>query len=262
MCRLLGLIANKPVDLRFSLFEGNHTLHEMSNRNPDGWGLGWYEEGGQAHVFKEPLSASQSQSFRSTAHQISRVFVAHVRRGTQGNNVLENTHPFLHGVYLFAHNGTVNEHEALRAKLSTEHRNALAGKTDSEVLFHWILQSIEGADGQVLAGVKTAVEHIHDYSALNFLLSDGHKLYAYRDAKESPSYYSLFYLERTRHEGTYQSLVRQTSVKALLESKALKSEEAVLVCSERLTQEHWREVPNGYLLEVNEALQVALHPVR
>jgi len=39
MCRLLGLVANKPVDLEFSLVK----FKEFASWNPDGWGIGWYE---------------------------------------------------------------------------------------------------------------------------------------------------------------------------------------------------------------------------
>ncbi len=53
MCRLIGVIANKPVDLEFSL----ERFKNFAKWNPDGWGIGWYEEKGTAKVFKQRLSA-------------------------------------------------------------------------------------------------------------------------------------------------------------------------------------------------------------
>ena len=35
MCRLLGVIANQPVDLEFSL----ERFKKFANCNPDGWGI-------------------------------------------------------------------------------------------------------------------------------------------------------------------------------------------------------------------------------
>lgn len=45
MCRLLGVIANKPVDLEFSFLKADKPFRELGRTNPDGWGIGWYENG-------------------------------------------------------------------------------------------------------------------------------------------------------------------------------------------------------------------------
>jgi len=66
MCRLLGVIANKEVDLRFSLVEGPNSLKEMSRCNVDGWGLGWYE-GDKPKVVKELVAAHVSKEFERLA---------------------------------------------------------------------------------------------------------------------------------------------------------------------------------------------------
>jgi len=47
MCRLLGLVANKSVDLKFSL----KRFKDFSKSNPNGWGIGWYENN-YSNVFK------------------------------------------------------------------------------------------------------------------------------------------------------------------------------------------------------------------
>jgi glutamine amidotransferase len=252
MCRLLGLIANKPVDLRFSLTEGPKTLADMSKQNPDGWGLGWYQDG-QPKIEKEPRQAGDSEQFlRTSAEGSSHIFVAHVRTATIGSLTKHNCHPFRSGKWLFAHNGTIYEHESLRQHLSHSHQKAIQGETDSEVFFHWLLQNIESSDS-VIEGLKSAIQAIPDYTALNFLLSDGDVLYAYRDANVSESYYTLYWVVRSpEQEGGF--VAGSKEVKALFESKKLRGERAVLVCSERLTEEPWEEIPIGSLLVVDKNL--------
>ena len=262
MCRLLGIIANKPVDLRFSLVEGPKTIMSMSCWNPDGWGLGWYGDDGIPVIVKEPRQASESKLYHRTAAEgRSRIFVAHVRRATTGTTLsYENCHPFAEGSWIFAHNGSIKNYESLIECLTEPHREAIMGQTDSEILFHWILQNIE-ACGSVIDGVKAAIRKIQSYTALNFLLSDGKRLYAYRDATTCTDYYTLYWLVRyPSAPGPLE--VRSTEVRVLLESKALRGERAVLVCSERLTDEAWKETPLGNLLVADEALEPKLVEVR
>ena len=64
---------------------------------------------------------------------------------------IENTHPFRHGGWTFLHNGTVPyfaELSGTRAAGGAARRRiapAIAGGTDSEHLFHFILASHERA---------------------------------------------------------------------------------------------------------------------
>ena len=256
MCRLLGVIANKEVDLRFSLLEGPKTLKDLSEQHKDGWGLGWYE-GGSPKVVKEPRKAAESPKYEQTsAEASSRIFVAHVRRATQGGNTPHNCHPFKWGRWLFAHNGTVNRDQLLNL-LNKEHRDAIRGETDSEVYFHWILQTIEH-EGDVVNGIKVALRAVRNFrhSGLNFILSDGERLYAFREASQNCGYYSLYRLNRDpRQPGPIRL---ESEVKVLLESKSLNNERAVLVCSEKLTQEEWLEIPLRHLLVVSSDLKTEL----
>jgi len=45
MCRLFGLVANKKVNVEFSFLEADLTFKELGSSNPDGWGIGYYENG-------------------------------------------------------------------------------------------------------------------------------------------------------------------------------------------------------------------------
>ncbi|MGC8720724.1 MAG: class II glutamine amidotransferase [Thermodesulforhabdaceae bacterium] len=256
MCRLLGVIANKEVDLRFSLYEGPKTLRDLSKENEDGWGLGWYR-GGSPKVVKEPRQAAESRGYRRTSAEArSRIFVAHVRKATKGSRTMENCHPFKWNQWLFAHNGSVDV-EALFELLNEEHRNAIHGETDSEVYFHWILQNVE-QKGDVVHGIRVALREARKvrHTGLNFLLTDGEKLYAYREASQSYNYYSLYSLSRDSRQPGPVSF--ESKVGALLESKSLNNERAVLVCSEKLTQEEWLEIPLRHLLVISSNLKTNL----
>lgn len=245
MCRLFGLVANQPVDLEFSLVLGDETFTQLGKQNPDGWGMGWYEGSGP-RLHREPISMSVSNSVSPLVHRtISSVFICHVRYATQGEPEEKNCHPFSRGSWLFAHNGCV-EREDLLEQLDKQHRAAIAGDTDSEVYFHWILQNIE-SEGNVPDGFRSAVKNLDGYTGLNCLLSDGKTLYAYRNAAKKGDYYSLFYLRRDPG-GPAPETFRSKELSALINSKSLRDERAVLVCSEKLTEEDWQKIPLGCML--------------
>lgn len=254
MCRLFGLVANKPVDVEFSLLR----FKEFSKYNPDGWGIGWYEKN-SAKVFKQGISAkdNESQLPNLSKEFRSKIIIAHVRKGTGAQPSEINSHPFQYKNWLFAHNGSVDR-DFLFSLLTDGYKKELKGKTDSEVYFYWILQCI-GGDKDVIEGIKKAIEKItirsYNYSGLNFLLSDGKCLYSLRYSSYSEDYYSLWVLKREPSESRPLEFESQET-KALLRSKSLKGERAVLVCSERLTKEKWENIETGNMLIIEPDLNV------
>ncbi|MEM4195361.1 MAG: class II glutamine amidotransferase [Candidatus Anstonellales archaeon] len=253
MCRLLGLVANKPVDIEFSLEKFSK---KFSTDNPDGWGIGWYENNSPM-VFKQGISALDKESQLSSFSKrvISKIIIAHVRKGTGAPPSEINSHPFQYKNWLFAHNGSVDR-EYLFSLLKREYRKEVKGETDSEVYFYWILQCVEESK-DVIEGIKKAIDEVTSrrYSGLNFLLSDGKCLYSFRYSKNSKNYYSLWVLERKPSEsGLFEFESRET--KALLRSKSLSGERAVLVCSEPLTEEKWEEIKFGNMLIIESDLSM------
>ena len=80
MCRLLGVIANKPIDLEFSLLEADNPFRSEGNSNPDGWGIGWYKDG-KPTIDKEGVSAVISEQLVPKAKEArSHIIICHVRR--------------------------------------------------------------------------------------------------------------------------------------------------------------------------------------
>ena len=257
MCRLLGVVANKPVDLHFSL----DRFKQFAAGNPDGWGVGWYEDS-LASVFKRGMTAtSPASQFNKVSKDVSsKIIVAHVRKGTKGEPSERNSHPFSCKNWLFAHNGSVDG-SVLLGLLSPQMKKEIEGETDSEPFFYYILQNIEECNN-VVEGIRSAVNTVvsKSHTGLNFLLSDGQSIFALRYASDSRSYYSLYRLKRKPScRDPFEFRSRETG--ALLRSKSLRGESAVLVCSEKLTEEDWKEIGWGNLLCVGPGLEPEEIPV-
>jgi glutamine amidotransferase len=152
------------------------------------------------------LPAHADEAFVHAAQAAcSAVVVAHVRDASVGPVSPENTHPFHHARWLFAHNGTVARYkrsrrvrEAILAEIDPDLRPALRGETDSERCFFVFLTrlraraTLDGADvaqvAQALAETTEIVRRIADPraekpSTLNFVVSDGRVLVATRRGK-------------------------------------------------------------------------------
>ncbi len=170
---------------------------------------------------------------------------------------MENTHPWLYKDYVFAHNGSVDRKSLL--SLLAQNYKDLEGETDSEVFFHLIVQEAENS-GEFIEGVRRAIARINsnhiDYSSLNFVASDGRKLYALRYAKRYFDYYTLYYLKRPR-EGLKIDKVSEKTAQ-LIRMKLVAGEKAIIVASEKLTEEEWDEIPNKHMLIVNKDLSTEL----
>lgn len=262
MCRLFGLKANIPVNINFSMCTGPKPFQELAEHNPDGWGMGWYDHG-DAQIVKEPLCASDHRAMLSeqAISVYSDLFLCHVRMATVGELTVNNCHPFQYNNWLFAHNGSIHR-PSLLGHLAVPYKNSLTGETDSEVYFHWIMQCIETAGDDVVAGVRLALQSVQSRSGLNFVMSDGQRLYAYRDAVANRDYYTLYFLERHNDAGGTPLHLYSSLTKAMLESKSLYCERAVLVCSERLTHEDWKAIGIGTMLIVAPNLSCQLIQIR
>jgi predicted glutamine amidotransferase len=151
MCRWVGYVGS-PIEPRELLYDPERSLIEQSRRhapampvpNGDGFGLGWYGRREIPAVFHSATPAWGDRNLHSLASEISSpLFLAHVRAAT-GTPVQEtNCHPFVHGRWLFVHNGYVAGYERLRRDMMRTVRPELfpeiRGTTDSELMFHLAL---------------------------------------------------------------------------------------------------------------------------
>lgn len=190
MCQLLGMNCNVPTDICFS-FTGFQARGGATDVHADGWGIAFFEDKG-VRLFLDPQPSCQSPIAELVrAYPIhSRNVIAHIRKATQGDVRLENTHPFqreLWGRYwVFAHNGHM---PALTGEASPLHLNGSflpVGNTDSERAFCWLLQELRKTFGEQAPAAEAQFEALHrltlqmtGYGQCNFLMSNGNSLFAH-----------------------------------------------------------------------------------
>jgi len=198
MCRLFGQHAHPGFDPCEPLCTAERSLRFQSHVHPHGWGIGWWRDGAP-HVEKGLLPAHSDDGFVAAARGArSTVVIAHVRDASIGPIAPENTHPFAHGRWLFAHNGTISRFKrsgrvraAILAEIDPDLRPLVRGETDSERCFYLFLSRLRARsplDGASLAQVRralaetsAAVAALADGgaakpSSMNFLVSDGRVL--------------------------------------------------------------------------------------
>lgn len=253
MCRLVGVVASEATDFRFTLQEAPRSLVALSPDHPDGWGLAVHarERGWELH--KQAVCAKSDASFKDlAASSRGELLVAHVRKRTVGPIGSANTHPFKRERWVFAHNGTIDDVGWLAERTSHARRTEIEGDTDSELLFAALLSAIDDAGplpdrariDEALAETVSACHARRDLGASNFLLSDGQALYAHRSGR------TLFLLARGRGDHVLATR-RSSETRAVVETRWSERRVAVLVASERLSDEPWVEVPERTLLRVD-----------
>jgi glutamine amidotransferase len=255
MCRLLAAVASEITHFRLSLKEAPRSLAFLSREHRDGWGIGVYSQGGGWLLQRGTDCAHEDDDFHEVAAgSCGEVLIAHVRKRTVGPITLENTHPFEKNGWVFAHNGTIDDLDWVRSQVSPERLSAVGGQTDSEIFFAFLLTRLDEArigpngDGAATDGVVArAMRDAHarpQLGACNFLLSNGRTLYAHRSGR------TLFLLER--RPGDAVRIERSSSeTGAIVETSWSPARQAVLIASERITDEPWREIDEGTLLRVD-----------
>ncbi|MBI4057483.1 MAG: class II glutamine amidotransferase [Elusimicrobia bacterium] len=207
MCRLFGQISSSPLKAEDFLAQESCSLLRQSFANPknlqkDGWGIGYYvnQRARQAVVVKSPRPLfEQKNFFQRLANQTrSKIIISHIRNASNPRGIpkkqlisLNNSQPFHHKNYLFAHNGTVEIPDEVFSFLGPYQKKIL-GKNDSEIYFWQLIKFVESY-GSVPRAMKAAVQELwgiwrgcqaryskkkYPYTGLNTLLSDGNSLYA------------------------------------------------------------------------------------
>lgn len=257
MCRLLGIAANEPTEFRIVLREAPRSLAALSREHRDGWGIAVFDAcTGTWRVDRGIACAGEDERFhRLAVGSRGELLVSHVRQKTIGDTSLANTHPFARGRSIFAHNGTVKDVEWLRANASGERLAEIAGETDSELLFAWMLTRLDeaGVTGgpasadtdRALGAIARAGRERPTFGAFNFLLSDGATTYAHRFGR------SMFLLERRPDDAVVSSRVARDGT--VVETPWSNRRSAVFVASERITDEPWQTIEDGTLLRIERS---------
>jgi glutamine amidotransferase len=242
----------------FWLLEAPDSLARQSRQEPDGTGLGWFEQDGAPRVDKAPIPAFEYEQFGREARDVaSNCFVAHVRFASTGDLRLENTHPFEQRARLFAHNGAFHGLDQLDEQLG-DYRSLVKGQTDSERFFALVTKEIDARGGDVGEGLATAARWVArelPLFALNVILASNNELWALR----YPEAHDLFMLERAaggpsgvRHLD-HSSRTNRIHVR----SGDLADEPAVVFATERMDEDAgWRNLASGELVHVDGQLGV------
>lgn len=226
MCELFGLSGRKKMNIVRELEE----FYSHAPGNPDGWGL-FCKTDSSLLFDKENIRADRSSHLKSllSGNIEAKDAIAHIRLATIGYDKMENTHPFKGydlsaNEWIFAHNGTIFESEAL-----TKYTYEQDGDTDSERIFLYMLDCLNKAIRKK-QGALTSDERfevldrivcsLSPENKLNLLIFDGEMLYVHTNFKAS-----LFMM--------------QTDLQLLFSTKPLSSG-------------NWKEIPFTQLLSFKE----------
>ncbi len=270
MCRWLAY-SGSPIKLEELLVKRERSLIDQSlhaqlgatTTNGDGFGVGWYDDGGTPRLYRSTHPAWNDRNLRELAAGVSSpLFLAHIRAST-GSAIQEtNTHPFRHGRWLWMHNGLIREFPQVRRELLLAVDDSLfpsiEGTTDSEAMFYLALTF--GLEDDPVAAVERMVglveETGHSHGIENpiqmtIATTDGTSIWGFRYSSE----------------GASRSLYFSTSMDALKalypenEQLASLSDETRVVVSEPLGDlpGAWNEVPESHYGIVQPG-QDELHP--
>jgi len=217
MCRLFGFRSVVPSQVHTSLVKAENALMEQSCDHPDGWGIAYYIAK-SPHIVKSMSAAVDDKLFHRVSGIVSaETVLAHLRKATQGELTITNTHPFQYGPWVFAHNGNIKDftshRQALLYMMDPKLRRFILGETDSEALFYLLLTYIskkvsltegEASLSAVVAAVREALNTLTKVAGpflddtngapnenyYSFLLTNGVVMLAYHGGKEL--YYSTY----------------------------------------------------------------------
>lgn len=256
MCRLFGLHAGtEVVTATFWLVDAPDSLAQQSRKNPDGTGLGVFDEHGRPQLHKEPIAAWQDADFATDAHALTgTTFIAHVRYATTGTLDVRNTHPFLQDGRIFAHNGMIEGLDVVDDRLRELGTDDLVlGQTDSERVFALVTAGIRAQNGDVATGLVDAVRWLADHVpiyAVNVLLCMGTEMWALR----YPDTHQLFMLDR-RLDGDPDFDMSTSRIRA--QSEALTERSSVVFATEPMDDDpRWCLLDPGELVYVDANLDI------
>lgn len=224
MCRMLVALGEVPVkqvmeDFRLMALNRNER-HELNKEgaHDSGWGI-IFRKGGKLRFYKKEIPCWKDPKLSEFEKLETDFLCLHARKKSAGKKIYEDTHPFRSGKWLFCHNGTITD-----GVIKDFKSPKILGNTDSERFFHFLLRHIRNSKS-VAAGIRKAVGKIEKYTGLNFILTDGARVFVYVGYKKYPRYYTM---------------------------KRLRKKKLQIISSEKLPsfRGEWADLENGSLLEI------------
>lgn len=184
MCQLLAMNCNTPTDIVFS-FEGFRQRGGLTDSHADGFGIAFFEGKGVRLFHDDKACATSPVADLIRAYPIhSKNVIAHIRKATQGQVSLANTHPFMREMWgnywLFAHNGNLKN-----IPISNAPHYQPVGNTDSEKVFCFILNQLkkqfttEPDEQTLFTHICQLTQQLRQHGLFNFTLSNGRWLIAH-----------------------------------------------------------------------------------
>ena len=195
----------------------------------DGWGIVTWKNGEPVYLGREPLDASSDPTYeeaclRGESERLSSPVIAHLRKASVGLKIKENTHPFTNAEWALAHNGTIRK---LNLKFTT----------DSQLFFESVLNDYRKNGKNMVGAISKRAEtvrEIYPYSSLTFLMSNGKRVYGYRDCASNEDYYTLFYA---------------------------KTPTSLLISQEKFVDAPWVPLENGSLISIDQDLSFEIQNI-
>ncbi len=231
-CRFWGAIFTGKLSEQWKTTFRIHldSLKKLSSINDDGWGIGYYlspHEGELLTVISrgEPKAMDDPRYDKIVNEMLSYInngCIVHVRKGSSGpSGGYPNPHPFRRTSIssirsfdmLFAHNGTINtsliedliDEEYLEQNPPDYTDVNNIPNLDSDLYAIYIMKIIDdfptySIDSCIVMATNTLALHLNqngESALLNFVMTDGSKLWALCYADVSPFYYTLYYFPNT-----------------------------------------------------------------
>jgi len=232
---------NVPTDICFS-FAGFRARGGTTGEHSDGWGIAFFEGRG-VRVFLDPAPSARSPiADLVNGYPIRSLnVVAHIRKATQGEVRLENTHPFQRELWgrhwLFAHNGNL---PGFAPQLDGPY--APVGDTDSERAFCDLLTRLRARFAhaapertELFAAIAHMTAEIAAFGTFNYLLSNGDWLIAHCATK-------LHHIVRQAPFST--ALLKDDDVAVDFSQVTTPDDRVAVIATQPLTvNEQWTEMP-------------------
>lgn len=260
MCRLFALAGEispsetlRALKLTQELSRTGKVPENVTRGHTEGWGMAGYRDGAVMFEKKRKGVAHLDEIFLPAIEKLvaknPEIVIAHVRKMTKGLVTSRNNHPFIHGPYALAHNGSVENTETI--PLAGYFNDGVRGNTDTERIFAYLLQQVYASELRDTSWLRSCLQQTvtyirthHDYTGLNLIFSDGKTMWVLRD------YNPQNYLVISMDLADYFSLFYE-----------VKGNGSLVVCSEDIPEiaGAWKLIPNCHCLEfdlVTKSLKV------
>ncbi|MGQ9586906.1 MAG: class II glutamine amidotransferase [Thermoplasmata archaeon] len=211
MCRMVGVVfrGEFPAEVLMDLKEVARVGKIPGEKEPghkDGWGIVSFVGGSPIYMERRFDAVFEDHHFEPAVRQVAKlprpnILVAHARASSGTPATMANTHPFIAGGIVLAHNGTVFDYEPRT-------RYKPIGDTDSEKLLMSLAEKMDDKGHLKEAFKSLVIEDIatRRISGAVLLVTDGKELCGFRDyaPDRSATYYNLYLMRRSDHIVVFQ----------------------------------------------------------